>query len=213
MELTLQEILPTYFDKTRAFNSEFWGKSLHFRKGEYIKIVAPSGSGKTSLMHFLYGIRNEYHGNISYDNHQIKNFGIEDFARYRKNHISIVFQDLRLFPEQTVWENIELKRQLNPFHGPERIHEMATELGIDSKLQSKSQICSYGEQQRIAIIRSLMQPFDFLLLDEPFSHLDNENSEKAMKLMLAESKKRNAAIIFADLERIDYFPYERLYHL
>jgi putative ABC transport system ATP-binding protein len=58
-----------------------------------------------------------------------------------------------------------------------------------------------------------MQPFDFLLLDEPFSHLDTENSQKAMQLMLEESKRRNAAIIFADLERIDYFPYQKLFHL
>jgi len=213
MELTLQAIIPTYFDSTRASDSEVWGKTLNFKKSEYIKIVAPSGSGKTSLMHFLYGMRNEYLGNISYGKKDIKTFNIEDFATYRKDHLSIVFQDLRLFPEQTVWENIELKRQLNPFHPAERIKEMAEQLGIGDKLQSKSRICSYGEQQRIAIIRSLMQPFDFLLLDEPFSHLDSQNSQLAMQLMLEESKKRNAAIIFADLERIDYFPYQQLYHL
>lgn len=213
MELSLHAILPTYFDSARTTTSEIWGKELVFQKGEYIKIVAPSGSGKTSLMHFMYGMRNEYNGKISYDKKDTKQFVIEDFARYRKDHISIVFQDLRLFPEQTVLENIELKRQLNPFHPAERIKEMAEELGIGSKLNSKSRICSYGEQQRIAIIRSLMQPYDFLLLDEPFSHLDNQNSQKAMQLMLEESKKRNAAIIFADLERIDYFPFQKLLHL
>jgi len=213
MQLSLKEILPSYFDVARKNTSEVWGKTLHFNKGEYIKIVAPSGSGKTSLIHFIYGMRNEYNGHILYDNLDIRKFIIEDFARYRKDQVSIVFQDLRLFPEQTVRENIELKRQLNPFHGPERIQEMADELGIGNKLESKTQICSYGEQQRIAIIRSLMQPFDFLLLDEPFSHLDNENSQKAMNLMLEESKKRNASIIFADLERIDYFPYQKIYHL
>jgi putative ABC transport system ATP-binding protein len=213
MELTLQDILPTYFNDSVINTSEIWGKSLRFKKGEYIKIVAPSGSGKTSLMHFLYGMRNEYKGSITFDNNDIRKFFIEDFSFYRKSHLSIVFQDLRLFPEQTVWENIELKRQLNPFHPPERIREMAEQLGIAEKLKFKSRICSYGEQQRIAIIRSLMQPYDFLLLDEPFSHLDNENSQKAMQLMLEESTKRNAAIIFADLERIDYFPYHKLFHL
>jgi putative ABC transport system ATP-binding protein len=90
---------------------------------------------------------------------------------------------------------------------------MAERLGIFNKLQSKTKICSYGEQQRIAIIRSLLQPFDFLLLDEPFSHLDNQNSQKAMDLMLEEAKERKACIIFADLERIEYFPFTRLFHL
>lgn len=213
MQLQLQQVLPVYFDENHRTHSEVWRKDLTFSKGEYIKIVAPSGSGKTSLMHFLYGLRNEYNGNIIYNSANLKDYTPENFASYRKDHVSIVLQDLRLFPEQTVLENIELKRQLNPFHPAEKIPQMADRLGIGSKLSSKSRICSYGEQQRVAIIRALMQPFDFLLLDEPFSHLDDNNSQIAMQLMLEEARLRNAAIIFADLERIDYFPYTRLYHL
>ncbi|MEO8403797.1 MAG: ATP-binding cassette domain-containing protein [Chitinophagaceae bacterium] len=213
MHLHIQHLLPFYFEESRKENSEIWGKDLVFTPGEMIKIVAPSGSGKTSLMHFLYGMRKEYKGTVSYGNDNISQLDAEGFARYRKDHISIVFQDMRLFPEQTVKENLEIKRQLNPYHPPEKIKEMTERLGIGSKLQSKSRICSYGEQQRVAIIRSLLQPFDFLLLDEPFSHLDNKNSEKAMELMLEEAKMRNACIVFADLERIDYFPFTRLFHL
>lgn len=213
MHLQLQNLLPLYFDETRRQTSEIWGKDLHFENGEYIKIVAPSGSGKTSLMHFLYGVRKDYSGSISYDQHNIQNFSVEDLAVSRKDKVSIVFQDLRLFPEQTVFENLEIKRQLNPYHPSEKIKEMTERLGIGSKLNSKCKTCSYGEQQRVAIIRSLLQPFNFLLLDEPFSHLDNRNSERAMELMLEEAKSRNAAIIFADLERIDYFPFTKIFHL
>lgn len=213
MELHLKDILPTYFQENRKNNSEIWGKDLDFRKGEMIKIVAPSGKGKSSLMHFLYGMRREYTGSILYDKKNIHRFNAEDFARYRKNHISIVFQDLRLFPEQTVRENLEIKRQLNPRYTAEKIREFAERLGIGNKLNMKARICSYGEQQRVAIIRSLLQPFDFLFLDEPFSHLDNDNSEKAMELILEESRSRDACIVFADLERIDYFPFTRLFHL
>ena len=213
MYVEIKDVLPSYFDARVKDRSEIWGKDLKFEKGEYIKIVAPSGSGKTSLMHFLYGIRQEYNGAIRYDEQAVKNFSAEQFAHYRKDYLSIVFQDLRLFPEQTVFENIDIKRQLNPYHKEDKIREMAERLGIGNKLDSKCRICSYGEQQRVAIIRSLMQPFDFLLLDEPFSHLDNNNSEKAMQLMIDEAQSRGAAIIFADLERIDYFPFTRIYHL
>lgn len=213
MTIQLRQVLPEYFEESRKEQSELWGKDLRFTKGEYIKIVAPSGSGKSSLVHFLYGLRREYTGDILYADKNINGFSIEDFSGFRKDQISIVFQDLRLFPEQTVRENIEIKRQLNPFHPPEKIEEMTDRLGIKNKLSSKCRICSYGEQQRVAIIRSLMQPFDFLLLDEPFSHLDDKNSQKAMQLMLDEAAARNAAIIFADLERIDYFPYTRIFHL
>ncbi len=213
MHLALTNVLPTYFEQSRKNTSEIWGQELHLQQGELIKIVAPSGSGKTSLMHFLYGLRKEYTGTVSYNQVDIQTLGPEERARQRKQHISIVFQDLRLFPERTVFENIAIKRQLQPYHPVEKISDMCERLGISSKLQSLCKICSYGEQQRVAIIRALMQPFDFLLLDEPFSHLDDKNAQNAMQLMLEEAQNRKAAIVFADLERIDYFPFTRLFHL
>jgi putative ABC transport system ATP-binding protein len=213
MQLQFRRLLPEYFEEDNTDSSDIWGKEIVFNKGEMLKIVAPSGSGKTSLIHFLYGIRKEYIGDIFYDEKNISGFQTEDFSRYRRDHLSIVFQDLRLFPEQTVFENIEIKRQLNPFHPPEKIKEMAERLGIGNKSGAKCRICSFGEQQRIAIIRALMQPYDFLLLDEPFSHLDKANAQKALELILEESSKRNAGILFADLEQNDNFPFSRLFHL
>ena len=213
MQLAIRQLLPTYFAESSTVTSEIWGKELHVDNNELIKIVAPSGSGKSSLMNFLYGMRRDYSGTITYSGKNINQLTPEDFAKYRSDHISIVFQDLKLFADQTVQENLEIKRQLNPYHPAEKINEMAERLGIADRLSYKSSICSYGEQQRVAIIRSLLQPFDILLLDEPFSHLDNENSEKAMQLMLEEARARKASIIFADLERSEIFPFTRLYHL
>lgn len=213
MYLQLQNLLPLYFEDSRRQTSEIWGKDLVFEKGEMIKIVAPSGSGKTSFTHFVYGTRTDYSGTIFHDKNDIKQFSFEDFAAWRKDHISIVFQDLRLFPEQTVFENIDIKRQLNPFHPAEKIKEMTERLGIGKKLSSKAKTCSYGEQQRVAIVRALMQPFDFLMLDEPFSHLANVNRQNAMELMIEEANKRGAAIILADLQRVDFFPYVKIFHL
>lgn len=213
MTLHLQNILPTYFDASRAGQSEIWGKDLLFSKGEMIKIVAPSGSGKTSLVSFLYGMRGDFNGTIQWGDINIARATIEQKSRLRQASVSIVFQDLRLFPEQTVWQNINIKRQLNPFHPEEKIKEMAARLGMENKLDRLAKTCSYGEQQRVAIIRSLMQPFDYLLLDEPFSHLDTANSQKAMQLMLEEATLRKSSIVFADLERIDYFPFDKIFHL
>jgi putative ABC transport system ATP-binding protein len=90
---------------------------------------------------------------------------------------------------------------------------MADKLGISNKLDRLARECSYGEQQRIAIIRALQQPFDFILLDEPFSHLDTANRNKALELITTEAQKREASIILADLEKVDGFETNQLYHL
>ncbi|HSN10459.1 MAG TPA: ATP-binding cassette domain-containing protein, partial [Hanamia sp.] len=135
------------------------------------------------------------------------------FSSFRQNKVSIIFQDLRLFENQTAKENIEIKRILDPYHKPEAITEMAKRLGIEKKLNQLAKKCSYGEQQRIAIIRALMQPFDFLLLDEPYSHLDDENRKKAMELIYEECEKRNAAMIFADLKALDFLKDEKIVYL
>ncbi len=213
MQISLQKIIPTYFEKEQIINSEVWEKNISFTKGEHVHIVAASGSGKTSLMHFIYGLRKDYEGTISYQNENIKNFSLENFSTFRQKNISIVFQDLRLFTDQTVQQNIELKRQLNPYHPEEKILEMATRLGIANKLNRLAKTCSYGEQQRIAIIRSLMQPFDFLLLDEPFSNLDETNRMKAFELINEECNQRNASMIFADLKQLDFLNGQRILKL
>jgi ABC-type lipoprotein export system ATPase subunit len=213
MQIQLQQIIPTFIEEEKISGSQIWNSNVVFNNGEKIQIVAPSGSGKTSLIHFLYGLRKDYNGSILYDNSSIVNFNAEKFATYRQQNISIVFQDLRLFSEQTVLQNLEIKRQLNPFHTESKIAGMAKRLGIENKLHKLCKTCSYGEQQRIAIIRSLQQPFNFLLLDEPFSHLDESNREKAMELMEEEAGLRNAAVILADLKAIEYFKASRTLHL
>lgn len=210
MQINLQEIVPVYIDKKNINESEVWRKNIIINKGEHLHIVAPSGTGKTSLIHFIYGLRTDYTGNITYDNTNIKKLSTESFSSFRQNKISIIFQDLRLFEGQTAKENLEIKRMLNPYHQEEKIDEMAGRLGIETKLNQQVKTCSYGEQQRIAIIRSLMQPFDFLLLDEPYSHLDEGNRKKAMDLIYEECEKRNAAMIFADLKPLDFLKGEKV---
>ncbi|MEO8413934.1 MAG: ATP-binding cassette domain-containing protein [Ginsengibacter sp.] len=210
MQIILQEILPGYIEREHTANSEVWGKKIIIHKGEHLHIVAPSGRGKTSLIHFIYGLRKDYTGDITYDDVKIKNLSRENFSSFRKNKISIIFQDLRLFEDQTARENLEIKRILDPYHLPKKIDEMAKRLGVERKLSQQAKTCSYGEQQRFAIIRSLMQPFDFLLLDEPYSHLDEANRKKAMDLIYEECEKRNAAMIFADLKPIDLLKGEKV---
>jgi putative ABC transport system ATP-binding protein len=213
MHISFSNVHPIYFSEDRSVKSNIWGQEVVIRSGQKIHIVAPSGSGKTSLIHFMYGMRREYNGSISYNSEDIRKFSADQLAKYRQQHLSIVFQDLRLFPNQTVFQNIEVKRQLQPYHPAEKIKEFAERLGVQHKLEMLCSTCSYGEQQRIAIIRCLMQPFDVLLLDEPFSNLDEHNRKKAMELMLEEAAKRKAGILLADLKQIEFFPADQIFHL
>lgn len=213
MQIQLGEVMPSYFERNNIAQSDIWGKLISFDEGTHVHIVAPSGSGKTSLVHFIYGMRRDYDGNISYQDKNIANLTLDQFSVYRQTSISIVFQDMRLFGDQDVKQNIEIKRQLSPFHPPEKVQEMATRLGIGDKLGRITNSCSYGEKQRIAIIRSLMQPFKFLLLDEPFSHLDDTNRAKAMELIAEECAIRKASMIFADLKKLDFFEGQRILRL
>lgn len=211
MKLILKDLLPQFIPDVKQ--SEIWGNEIIVSKGEHVHIVAPSGSGKTSLIHFIYGIRNDYGGSVLMNGAEMKELSGEKKADIRQKHLSIIFQDLRLFPEETARENIEIKRRLSPYHNPEVVIKMAERLGIANKLEQLAGTCSYGEQQRIAIIRALMQPFDFLLLDEPYSHLDEMNRQKAMELIYAECQKRNAAMIFADLKNLEFLKDEKTYYL
>jgi ABC-type lipoprotein export system ATPase subunit len=121
---------------------------------------------------------------------------------------------LRLFPNLTARENIELKRVLHkPLYEASKIDEMAERLGVASILLQQAGICSYGEQQRIGIIRALMQSFTWLIMDEPFSHLDKANTKKAADLIAEECAKRNAGFILTDLEEDSNFDYSNFYTL
>lgn len=210
MRLTLQNIIPAHVEIN---DSQIWKKEVTIAKGDHLHIIAPSGKGKSTLLHFIYGLRADYEGRIFLNDEELKKADAEKKAAIRRKKLSIVFQDLQLFPELTIKENIEVKRKLIPYHKQDQVYEMAELLGIESKLNQKTKHCSYGEQQRAAIIRALMQPFDFLLLDEPFSHLDEMNRIKAMSLIFSETDRRNASLIFADLEPSEFFPNEKSLYL
>lgn len=209
MQIQINQLVPVPLrDKITRRQSQVWNTPARFLSGEWVKIKAPSGTGKTTLIHMLYKLRGDYTGEIQYDNRNLRQLGDNELAAYRQTKISIILQDLRLFAHLTAFENIELKRVLQkPFCEASRINEMAEELGITHILNQPVRICSYGEQQRIAIIRALVQPFELLLMDEPFSHLDENNSAKAAALIATECKKRNAGFVLTDLDEDQWFPY------
>ncbi|MBL0883636.1 MAG: ATP-binding cassette domain-containing protein [Chitinophagaceae bacterium] len=215
MILSLHNVVPTPLqDKVLQQGSDVWNCKVSFAAAQWTKIKAPSGTGKTTLIHSLYKLREDYSGRIEWDGKDVQQLPAEQLAQYRQEKISIVFQDLRLFPNLTSFENIELKRVLQkPYCKQEKIFHLAEELGVQHILQQRAGICSYGERQRIAIIRALIHPFSMLVMDEPFSHLDQANTVKAAAVIMRECKERNAGFIITDLDDDHHFPYDQILNL
>ncbi|KAA5536863.1 ATP-binding cassette domain-containing protein [Taibaiella lutea] len=210
MQLQLENIIPEPLkSRMDAQYSDVWGKQQKIEAGEKIFFQAPSGKGKSTFMHILYGLRNDYDGVALWNQKDTKKNNDETWAELRSNDLSIVFQDLRLFGDLTVEENIAIKQTLTGSVSMEQAKQWLEQLGLDGKWNQRAETLSYGERQRVAIIRSLLQPFKWLLLDEPFSHLDNDNTQKAASLIRNRVEELNAGMMVVDLEDNDWFPYTR----
>lgn len=189
-------------------NSGVFATECRFEKGKNYLVAAPSGKGKSTFAHIIYGLRKDYDGSVQLSGKDIRTFSPGDWAERRQRHFSIVFQDLRLFSGLTALENILLKAGLTDETQAEEVQKMAAELGVSDVLENLSETLSYGQRQRVAIIRALCQPFDFLLLDEPFSHLDDENIRRACRLIQEKCRQRQAGILLTSFGQRYFFEYD-----
>ena len=144
---------------------------------------------------YIYGYRQDYSGVIAFDGQDIRTLTIDQWCDVRQRHIAYLPQDMRLFAELTAMENVELKNSLTGFKSREDIVRLFEVMGIPDKMDSLAAKLSIGQQQRVAIIRTLCQPCDFIMLDEPVSHLDDENNRIVADLITQEAARQGAGII------------------
>ena len=182
--ITFDKIIPNVFSSQQDIDSEIWNCKAEFEKGKLYLVEAESGKGKSTFCSYILGYRHDYEGTVRFDNVITSEFKVKDWTEIRKKHIAFLFQELRLFPELTAWENVQIKNDITKFKTEKEIKEWFEKLGISDKLESKAGRMSFGQQQRVAMIRALVQPFDFILADEPISHLDDKNSEAMAEIMM-----------------------------
>jgi ABC-type lipoprotein export system ATPase subunit len=199
MKIELRKIVPLSFVPSASHENAIWNAEITFCSPEKYLIVAPSGTGKSSLAGFLYGLRKDFSGEILFDELPSHKMELNAWSLFRRDKLSVVFQDLRLFELLTVDENLRLKFNLGSEFKEEEIEYYADELGIADLLPRKVNTLSMGQKQRVAILRALIQPFRFILMDEPFSHLDSENTGKALRIINAVCEKQNAGFILTSL--------------
>ncbi len=193
--ITLRDTLPQVFIDSPSRPSQIWRREVAFTPPGHYIIEAASGTGKSSLCAYLYGARQDYDGKIYFNNTDISTYSIDDWLRLRRDTLAYLPQELDLFPELTARENILLKQRLTAQPDIPTIQEWMHKLGIADRADFPVGKMSIGQQQRVAIIRALCQPFRFLLLDEPVSHLDTENNLLAAEIILQEATRQGAAII------------------
>ena len=193
--ITLHNTLPAVFAGRGDTGSEIWLRDVTFERGKHYLISAESGTGKSSLCSYLYGYRTDYSGTMAFDGRDINTLAVKEWCDVRTNHIAYLAQDMKLFPELTALENIMLKNSITNHKSEQEIVGMMNLLGIGEKVDSLVSKLSIGQQQRVAIIRTLCQPCDFILLDEPVSHLDDANNAIVARLVSEEAQRQGAGVI------------------
>lgn len=211
--ISFDNVIPNVFSKQEELTSQIWNTQSVFEKGKTYLVEAESGKGKSTFCSYILGYRHDYEGEIYFDNNIATSNKVSDWIEIRKKHIAFLFQELRLFPELTALENVEIKNSLTHLKKKKEIISWFERLGIGDKLNSKVGLMSFGQQQRVAMIRALSQPFDFILADEPISHLDDRNSKIMAEIMATEARKQGAGIIVTSIGKHMDLNYDKIYKL
>ena len=194
-QIGLHNTLPRVFAGHDGIHSDIWQQDITLECGKRYLISAESGTGKSSMCSYIYGYRQDYSGTIAFDGQDIRSLTIAQWCDIRQRHIAYLPQDMRLFSELTALENVELKNGLTGFKSQEEIRRLFEQMGIADKMDSLAGKLSIGQQQRVASIRTLCQPCDFIMLDEPVSHLDDENNRIVADLITQEATRQGAGVI------------------
>lgn len=188
-------------DLTKTYNS---GVEVHalsnvnfeMEKGDLVAIIGDSGSGKSTLLHLLAGVDTPTSGDIFIQDKNITKFNKDEMTIFRRRNIGVVYQFFNLIPNINVRKNILLPLLLdNKKADEEYLKEILSILGIEGKLDRYPKQLSGGEQQRVAIARSLITRPAIILADEPTGNLDRKNSEEITGLFRLVNKRLNSTIM------------------
>jgi ABC-type lipoprotein export system ATPase subunit len=211
MLIKLNQVIPEPIPKEMIERSEVWGTQLKIEPRTFNLISAHSGKGKSTLLHLLYGLRKDFSGEVIMDGENIQKQTTYNWTSLRSTQIALLFQELKLFPKLCACENIELIPQINQ-NVPSAL-EMAKQLGMQGFLTKPVETLSFGQRQRIALIRTLRKPFKLLLLDEPFSHLDQENIDLASSLINEIARANQATVLLTSLGETPPLSFDRILSL
>ncbi len=163
---------------------------------ETISVVGESGSGKTSLIMLIGGLEKVSSGNIFFRDSELSKMNEDEISKIRRKNIGIVFQSFYLIPNYTALENVSLSLEINKFDNPTaKAKEILDRFGLSNRFNNFPSQLSGGEQQRVAIARSVAMKPELILADEPTGNLDSENTDKISSLLFNYIEDENASLI------------------
>ena len=172
------------------------GVNLKINSGENVAVVGKSGSGKTSLIMLIAGLEKATSGKIIFEDQDISAYSEDELADLRKRKIGIVFQSFYLIPNYTALENVSLVLEINKIENAQKKSaELLDQFGLKDRLNHFPSQLSGGEQQRVAIARSIILSPKLILADEPSGNLDSGNSKLIIQLLFKYSKQNNSSLI------------------
>jgi len=198
MKLSLQKVLPTSINENLIKSSKIWGNELVFESGSQNIIQASSGTGKSTLVKLITGVYAPKAGSISYNDFILNESSKDQLCQFRQDSLSTVFQDMQLIGSLTGRENIMINFPTDEFLNS-KLESLINDFKIEKVIDHRADTLSLGEQQRVAIIRALAKPYTWLIMDEPFSHLDKENGQVAFDRILEDAANKKAGIIMTSL--------------
>jgi putative ABC transport system ATP-binding protein len=180
--------------------------SFNIEEGEFLAIQGPSGSGKTTLLGLLAGLENADDGNIVVADKELTSMAEDELAIFRRYNVGFVFQSFNLIPTLNVVENIALP--LFPEHISrkdmfERARKVAGDVGLTERLDHYPNELSGGEQQRVAVARSLINQPKIIFADEPTGNLDSKTGQMIIELLRKlNSERRQTMVLVTHDDRI-----------
>jgi putative ABC transport system ATP-binding protein len=184
------------------------GIDLTIERGELLCVMGPSGSGKSTLLNLLGGLDRPSSGQIIVEGRDITTLDENSLAIYRREMVGFVFQSFNLVSTMTALQNVEFPMIFAgtpPLQRRERAHEALGRVGLGHRVEHRPTELSGGEQQRVALARSLVNQPAMLLADEPTGNLDTKTGAEIMELLAAlNSEGRTVIAVTHDPRIMDY---------
>jgi len=181
--------------------------TLRIEKGEFVFLTGPSGAGKTTLLRLLYGALTPTRGQVLIDGKNVSHMTASQIP-YLRRSVGVVFQDFKLLPSRTVFENVAITLEVLGWGRADigkKVMHILKQMGMESKISLTPQRLSGGEQQRVALARALVNDPKILLADEPTGNLDEANKNQILNIF-KEANVRGTTVVVATHDRrlIDY---------